>query len=79
MLAPGTMVHWGASAWVLLPDQPSIDNCRKQVSRAVRESLSASAIYPGSLLNCSIVGAQSIRTAQVTSQTVHAFPRATGC
>ena len=62
MLALWTTVHSGASAWVLLPDQPSINSCHKQVSRAVRESLSASAIYSGSLLNCGMANAHSMRT-----------------
>ena len=62
MLAPGTTVHSGASAWVLLPDQPSADSYRGQVSGEVRESLSASASYSGSLLNRGIVNAHSRRT-----------------
>ena len=59
MLAPGTTVHSGASAWVLLPDQPSADSCRGQVSGAVRESLSASVSYSGSLLNWGKANAHS--------------------
>ena len=62
MLAPGTTVHSEASAWVLVPDQPSADSCRGQVSGAVRESLSASDSYSGSLVNCGMANAHSMRT-----------------